>query len=154
LPPGRITEQRTRSMALSKKQIALVHVAKNQLGLDETEYREMLRSLYGVSTSKALDNEQLEDLMHRFKAAGFRPAHSSARTSGMHRKPASSRERQLGKVAALLADMSLPWRYADSIAARMYGIPRVRWLEHEQLTAVISALVKKQARDKEQEQKE
>jgi len=53
---------------------------------------------------------------------------------------------QLTKVEALLADMELPWDYADGIAKRMFGdsVLRVDSLNKRQLTAVISALMKRQ----------
>jgi hypothetical protein len=53
---------------------------------------------------------------------------------------------QMTKVEALLADMELSWNYADSIAKRMFGnsVLRVDTLDRRQMTAVISALVKRQ----------
>lgn len=53
---------------------------------------------------------------------------------------------QLEKVEALLTDMELPWDYADSIAKRMFGnsVLRVDTLNTKQLTAVITALTKRQ----------
>ncbi|MOA08317.1 hypothetical protein D3C78_1280730 [compost metagenome] len=45
------------------------------------------------------------------------------------------------KIEAQLADMGLPWSYADAIARRMYGIERCAWLrDPKQLKGMIAAL--------------
>lgn len=50
------------------------------------------------------------------------------------------------KVEALLADMKLPWDYADGIAKRMYGVGcfRVDMCDAKQMRGVITALTKRQ----------
>lgn len=42
-------------MPLSRKQIALIHVAKSKLGIAEDEYRSCLVQIAGVESSKDLD---------------------------------------------------------------------------------------------------
>jgi hypothetical protein len=56
------------------------------------------------------------------------------------------RQALMTKVEALLTDMELPWDYADNIAKRMFGnsVLRVDTLDRRQMTAVITALVKRQ----------
>ena len=48
-----------------------------------------------------------------------------------------------------MADLKLPWSYADSIAKRMFGIARVAWVRStEQLAAIVAALhVEQEKRD-------
>ncbi|PND33757.1 regulatory protein GemA, partial [Achromobacter pulmonis] len=47
----------------------------------------------------------------------------------------------LQKIEAYLADMKLPWSYADTIARQQTGIERVAWLrKQEDLRGVIAAL--------------
>ena len=50
----------------------------------------------------------------------------------------------VGKIHALLADMKLPWSYADGIAMQMHGVDIVEWCEKTQLVGVVSALVVEQ----------
>jgi hypothetical protein len=56
---------------IGKQQLALIHVAKNQLGLSDDEYRDLLRSVCGVESSKNLNATQFEKLMSRYKELGF-----------------------------------------------------------------------------------
>ncbi|MCY1306732.1 hypothetical protein D9M70_566080 [compost metagenome] len=45
------------------------------------------------------------------------------------------------KIEAQLADMKLPWAYADALARQMFKIQRVAWIRKpDQLTALVSAL--------------
>lgn len=128
---------------LTNKQIAVIHTAKARVGMTDEEYLGMLQSL-GVGSSKELDQAGFDVAMERFKAAGFRKFHKSAKKSGMDKPPAKEKARLLDKVSALLADMELPWAYADALAQRMYRVRMVRWCGAEQLRGIITALVKKQ----------
>ncbi len=56
---------------ITKKQIQLIHIAKNKLDMDDDTYRETLSSLYGATSSKALSYRQAADLIDRFKSFGF-----------------------------------------------------------------------------------
>jgi len=50
------------------------------------------------------------------------------------------------KIAAILADMKLPWEYADKIARQSHGIQYVEWLEYEAMRAVMQMLIIHQRR--------
>jgi len=52
----------------------------------------------------------------------------------------------VGKIHAVLADLKLPWSYADSIAKRMHGVRVVEWCKKEQLNDVVISLVAEQRR--------
>ena len=56
----------------SRKQLALVHIAKKQLGLTEEAYRSILYHLGDVETSKDLDQVGFELVMQYMAALGFR----------------------------------------------------------------------------------
>ena len=53
------------------KLIQLIHVGKNQLGLDDELYREVLESCTGKSSSKLMAIAQLESVFDRMKQLGF-----------------------------------------------------------------------------------
>ena len=57
---------------ISPKRIAVVQVARQQLKLDDAQYREVLRLLGGVDSAKDLDALGFERVMLRFNALGFR----------------------------------------------------------------------------------
>ena len=46
-------------MRLSRKQIAVLHVAKNKLGINDAEYRCALSEVAGVTSSTELDHTGL-----------------------------------------------------------------------------------------------
>ena len=60
-------------MALTKKQTALIHVAKKQLGLGDDDYRAVLLHEAGVESSRDLDNDGFDAVMERFRDLGFKP---------------------------------------------------------------------------------
>ena len=57
---------------ISPKRIAVVQVARQQLKLDEAQYRGVLRELGNVESAKDLDEAGFEQVMLRFNALGFR----------------------------------------------------------------------------------
>ena len=136
---------------ISQKQIALIHVAKAQLGLSEEVYREMLGSV-GVLSSL--------QLMQRMEAGGFRATggkarseswkrvHKSAVKSGMHRQPPMGTEAMIRKIEAILAEFKLGWDYADRMARRMFGIDRLAWCDAGQTYKILQALCVYQQRAK------
>lgn len=65
-------------MTLSKSQTAILHVAKNQLSIDDDTYRTILVKLTGEVTSKDIDRAGFETVMGYFEYLGFRPMDSKA----------------------------------------------------------------------------
>lgn len=58
-------------MNITKKQIQLIHVAKQQLNIDDETYKEIL-SNYKVDSSKELNNIQADHLLRFFRSKGFK----------------------------------------------------------------------------------
>jgi len=56
---------------ISKQKLALIHVGKKDIGLGETEYREILRHHGGVESSKDLDDDGFKRVIDCMKALGF-----------------------------------------------------------------------------------
>lgn len=133
---------------ISQKQIALLHVAKAQLGLSEELYREMLGSV-GVYSSVQLNTKQYNDLMSRLESGGFRVVGGANGTSRRneiqgHHLSSPERKRLLGKIDKLVEAMNLSPTYALGIARRMWGVDKLTWCTPQQLRAVVAALVVKQ----------
>jgi hypothetical protein len=59
-------------MAIGRKKKALVHIAKENLHLDEESYRQILKGVAGVESSAQLTVEGFEKVMKRFQEMGFR----------------------------------------------------------------------------------
>lgn len=72
--PNRIQKQRNGLLAL-------VHIAKAQLGLPDHFYREILKN-YGVSSAAALSIPELENLVQHFEHRGFVPKKKKRTGSG------------------------------------------------------------------------
>jgi phage gp16-like protein len=126
-----------------RKQLAAIHAAKRTLDMDNDTYRALLERVSAtagpaVRSAGQLDPGQIYAVLEELKRlGGLKP---SPKTKG---KPANFEQlpEMITKVEALLADMKLPWSYADAIAMRQFRIQRVAWCRKEdQLRAIIAAL--------------
>jgi hypothetical protein len=59
-------------MPIGRKKKALVHIAKEELHLDEESYREILKGVAGVESATRLSREGFEKVMKRFQGMGFK----------------------------------------------------------------------------------
>lgn len=129
--------------ALRRSQLAQIHIARKDLGLDEDTYRAMLMDVAGVASSADLTAKGRRDVLARFESKGWK--------NKKHRAPEVTAEKApyIRKIGALLADMKLSWSYANGIAKQMFKKQRVQWCEAEQLRAVVAALAKEQTKRRE-----
>lgn len=118
-------------------EIAKIHIAKKDLGLDDETYRSLLWTAARVHSSKDLDHAGRAAVLDHFKARGWKPRSVKPNVSNI-KKPL------VAKIAALLADMKLSWNYADGIAKQMFKRDKVQWCEPQELRGIIAALVNKQ----------
>lgn len=121
---------------IGNKEKALIHVAKSRLGMSDEDYRAMLASV-GVRSSSELNHLQLDEVMKRFEAGGFKPRTPKA---ARRRRAADPKAPLLRKIGAILADTGLTWEYADGIARKMFEVQSVSWCNTEQLWKVTAAL--------------
>ncbi len=139
-------------MTLHQQQIEkrrkLVHVARQQLGLSEDEYRGMLSSV-GVSSSKELDYRAFDELMKQLRARGFNSLGETKKAAGMHSDLPKEKQPMLSWIEAILADLKMPWKYADGVAKKMFGVDSLRWCTTDQTYKLLQALLIFQKRKKE-----
>lgn len=124
-----------------RKQLAAIHAARRDLGLDEDGYRLMLREVAGVQSAKDLDADGRRKVLDHLRSVGWekRPRKRVAQYPGTPHN--IDREQMLQKIEAQLTDMGLPWSYADAIAKQQTGVERVAWLRKAaDLTGVVGAL--------------
>lgn len=123
------------------RDLAAIHAAKRDLALDEDLYRDLLQQWTGKRSSADLNaRERAKVLFELGKLGGQRQPRQPI---GQHPGTPHNLNTQpmLQKIEAQLADMGLPWAYADSIARQQFRIDRVAWLkERPQFDAVIAAL--------------
>lgn len=119
--------------------IGKLHIARQQIGMAEEDYRAMLsRCADGKTSSTQLTLPQLDKALAKMKRLGFMP--KPAPKAGKRPKPTDERERYMAKVEALLADAKRPWDYADATAKRMFKIDKAAWLDIAQLRSLMVAL--------------
>ena len=59
-------------MPIGRKKKALVHIAKEDLCLEEESYRQILKGVAGVESATRLTEEGFERVMKRFQEMGFK----------------------------------------------------------------------------------
>ena len=121
---------------INNKQKALIHIAKQKVGMSDSEYRDLLGS-FGVASSKDLTLGKFDSVMMYFKSLGFeqRPGKPYKK---MH--PIGSKKRLLFKMEAQITEMNLSWKYVDGMAKKMFGVDRVIWCIPQQLHRIVAAL--------------
>lgn len=125
------------------KEIARIHCAKRDLGLDDEMYRDLLERVAGVRSASELDDRGRRRVLDELSRLGGGKKKYPGRPHNMESKDAPL---ELRKIEALLTDAKLPWAYADGIAKQMFRVERVAWCTPPQLRAVLVALVKKSER--------
>lgn len=130
--------------------IAKIHIAKKQMGLDESTYRDMLWRITGKRSCKQMSIKELNSVLRDCERLGFKPIKQHGRKPNV----ASHRKAILGKIEAILTDLGLPWQYAENMAKTMFGGHGViEWLSDEKLYKLTQALAVYQARKKRQANK-
>ncbi len=59
-------------MPIGRKKKAVVHIAKEELHLDEESYRQILKGVAGVESATQLTEAGFEKVMRRFQEMGFK----------------------------------------------------------------------------------
>ena len=143
MPATRGTEMPT------AKQIALIHVARRELGLDDDQYRAVL-SLYGggVESSKELDRAGFDSVIAYFNRCGFR-SEWMKRSYGA--RPGMATPAQIN----LIRDLWLEWSGSDDEIAlnrwieRSFHVTTLRFLTPDVAGKAINGLRAMIARQKE-----
>lgn len=128
-----------------KHLIKIIHVARRELGMDRDTYMMMVRNLPGLESLDSTANASVPNLLlilDALKKRGFKVVPNAKKTKGKpHNFSSNAMPAMITKIEAQLADMGLPWSYADSIASRMFKIQRCAWVRSEkQLSSIIAAL--------------
>lgn len=125
----------------TKKALAMVHLAKKDLRLDDDMYRNLLKDRFGVGSAKDLTPAQLGLLLDQFRQLGFKPSKKPAEV-----KKGRNTGRLLAKIEALLAAKGqdegrfVPLSYAEGLLKKMTGVEKLEWATPEDLRKVVAAL--------------
>ncbi|MCR1304496.1 MULTISPECIES: gp16 family protein [unclassified Enterobacter] len=129
--------------------IQLIHIARNDLQMDEDTYRQMLQGLTGKASTKGMDVTQLNRVMESMKKKGFRikPAGKSRPDLPLDTHPQSKKLRALWLELASAGIVRDSSEQALALwVKRETGISALRWLSNEQASSVIEKLKKWQRR--------
>lgn len=132
-----------------RRELAQIHIAKAQLGLEEDTYRAMLWAVGRVRSSADLDYAGRRAVLEHLKARGFKTAAPKVtRPSAWDwvNKAAPDRQALLRKIAVMLKLDDREKAYADGIAKQMFGVDLVEFCKPDQLHRIVAAMVKDQAR--------
>ncbi|MGD9638363.1 MAG: gp16 family protein [Alphaproteobacteria bacterium] len=115
--------------------ISKIHIAKNQLGLDDGTYRAVLKRIAGKESSSKLTYKQLVDVLNEFKNLGFKPARRVKIADNPKVRMVYALWSELYELKALKSKNGLrTW------IKKMTGVAAPEWLNERQLNTVIEAL--------------
>lgn len=119
-----------------------IHVLRRKLGIDRDTYESILLRIAGVTSSTALDDHGLGNVLSELRRlAGEPPRHASYPGKPRNFYSPQAMPDTITKIEAQLTDMGLTWSYADAIARRMFGVERVAWVrDTPKLAAIVAAL--------------
>ncbi|MEI7606676.1 MAG: regulatory protein GemA [Rhodospirillaceae bacterium] len=129
-------------MAIDRKKIALIQVAKQQLGLDDDTYRAILHRLAGVKSSKDLDEAGFKALMIHFEVAGF-VSTATKRNFGERRQGMASSS-QVAKLRKLWAEFTGGAGTDASLGKWLEGrfkVSSIRFVTSELASKAIAGLI-------------
>lgn len=144
-------------------QKALIHTAKRDLGLDDATYREMLRNIAGVASSKDLTPRQFEAVIAHLEARGF--DHKSTgywankkKWDVLGRRPGMATAAQLARIEAEWEQLRFYWGPKGFPTARaamkafvkkITNVDDLRFLNGEKAVQVLTVIEKIKTRQAE-----
>ena len=130
-----------------RRELAQIHIAKAQLGLDDETYRAMLWTVGRVKSSADLDYAGRKAVLDHLKARGFTAAlPKRANEWAFIDRAEAGRRPLLRKICAVCRAAGRGKTYAEGLALRMFGVERLEFAAPDQLHKIASALVYDQAR--------
>ena len=130
--------------ARRKAELAKIHLAKKELGLDEEAYRQMLWNCAKVHSAGDLDAAGRQAVLDHLQQCGFvgkdgkrrRPAQYPGRPRNM---AVPSRKELLEKIEACLTERKLPWSYAETMANRICKKDAIEFCGSDDLWKIVAA---------------
>ena len=126
-----------------KRDLAKIHIAKKQLGLNDDSYRAMLQMVAGVNSAAHLSMGGRRKVLAHLHKAGFRaksPKRAYPGRPNFERLAGTGNLALIKKIEAYLAEANRPWRYAHRMAQKICKVDRVQWCKPEQLIKLVAAM--------------
>lgn len=136
-------------MSSRRDELAVIHIRKGQLGLDDETYRDLLERVAGVRSAKALDAAGRAKVLDELARLGAKPYRGRKRRRKVNAP--EEKARLIAKIEAMLAEAERPLEYAEAILRKMtkheHRTP-LAWASPPQLHDIVAALVYDQIRRK------
>lgn len=120
-----------------RRLIAMVHIARGDLGLDEDTYRDILERVTGKRSAAELTVGELGLVVDALRERGFTPKRTGQRSGKAHVRKVWALWGQLERAGRLREPGRASCR---SFVERMTGVTDPEWLTPEQANVVIEAL--------------
>lgn len=136
-----------------RRDLAKIHIAKKDLGMEEDDYRAMLQNVGGVGSSADLTVRGRSKVLHHLeKTLGWKPKSRKPRQKITAREPVDRKIRALWlDLANLGAVRDRSEKALNSYVSRQTGVDRMDWLSSKQAEKVIEALKQWQSRVEKQQ---
>jgi phage gp16-like protein len=123
-----------------RRELAKIHIAAEELGLDRAAYEDMLWTLERVRSSADLDQAGRRRVLDHLRKRGFSDV-SKVIAPPAGRKPAVAPDRQalIDEIERRLAARGRPWNYARAMAERMFKL-QLEWCQPDHLRRLVAAL--------------
>jgi len=131
-------------MPLTKKQIALIHVARQKLDMSDNAYRTVLAKLCGKTSTTELDQDDFEVLLAFFEYSGFKPVVAGGPDYGA--RPGMASFAQLELIRTLWAEYTKGGPGLQAWLKRCFKIDSDRFLTAGDARKAIVALKAMKAR--------
>jgi len=134
-------------MKATRKQKAIIHIAKSRLGLDEETYRAVLRNVTGKGSAAKLSVYEANRLIDYFVRCGFRIDSRDDRRQrfrDLADRPGMASPAQLRKIEAMWREIAYcdPSRSLRRFLFNGWRCSDLRFLTAEQAREVIEAIKK------------
>lgn len=122
-------------------QIKLIHTAKSKLGLNDDEYKDILKQMFNVESSKQISVKEAEELMSLFYGMGFE---RKSKTAAGNWRNGYASPKQIRYIKYL-------WKSSPVVRNRSAGalnvfirrivkVDEISWLKSDKVPAVIQAI--------------
>lgn len=130
--------------------IAKIHLAKNQLGLDDDTYRSIIRQAVGKDSSSKCTDKQLIKVVEALKAKGWKddkPQKKGDRTTKERKAYENTNKPSISKIYALWGVLQRSGKIKskdkaalDAFVKKYTDIDHVQWLDEQQAQKIIEML--------------
>jgi phage gp16-like protein len=129
----------TKPPSARTRELALIHMGKAQLGMDEPTYRDMLNALTGKRSAREIGDAGRAKVLEHMLNSGAKLNWNKR----WAQKLTDEKQPLVSKIRMLLLRLgNLSDSYADGISRRMYKVDRFEWLQPRQLIGIVTALTK------------